>query len=96
MTRSVFETYKGAKFCPGEDADATFAIVEETLEKGEAAVRETLADRDRLRAAFDWDGLALQKWQVMASAWFTRHYLDRPFQGPAVARASGRSRAKAG
>ena len=95
VTRSLFETYEGAKFCPGDDPDATFAIVEETLAQGEAAIRETLADRDRLRAAFDWDGLALQKWQVMASAWFTRHYLDRPFQGPAVARASRRSRAKA-
>ena len=96
VTRSVFGTYKGARFCPGEDADATFAIVEETLAKGEAAVRETLADRDRLRAAFDWDGLALQKWQVMASAWFTRHYLDRPFQGPDVARAASRPKALAG
>jgi glycosyltransferase involved in cell wall biosynthesis len=96
VTRSVFGTYNGARFCPGDDPIATFAIVEETLSKGEAAVRETLADRDRLRAAFDWDGLALQKWQVMASAWFTRHYLDRPFQGPDVARAASRPKALAG
>jgi glycosyltransferase involved in cell wall biosynthesis len=96
VTRSVFGTYNGARFCPGDDPIATFAIVEETLARGEAAVRETLADRDRLRAAFDWDGLALQKWQVMASAWFTRHYLDRPFQGPDVARAASRPKALAG
>ena len=95
MTRSLFETYQGAKFCPGDDPDATFAIVEQTLARGEAAIRETLADRDRLRAAFDWDGLALQKWQALAAAWFTRHYLDRPFQGPDVAqgrRGQGRRR----
>jgi glycosyltransferase involved in cell wall biosynthesis len=96
VTRSIFGTFGGARFCPGDDHDGTFAVVEETLDKGEAAIRETLADRERLKAAFDWDGLALQKWQVMASAWFTRHYIDRPFQGPDVARAASRSRAVAG
>ena len=98
VTRSLFETYQGAKFCPGDDAAATLAIVERTLAQGEAATRETLLDRDRLAAAFDWDGLALAKWQALASAWFTRHYLDRPFQGPAVAKvapaAKARSRAR--
>lgn len=86
VTRSLFETYQGAKFCPGDDPDATLAIVEETLGRGEDAIRETIADRDRLRSAYDWDGLAIQKWQAMAAAWFTRHYLDRPFQGPRPAR----------
>jgi glycosyltransferase involved in cell wall biosynthesis len=82
VTRSVFEPYRGAKFCPGDNANATFAIVEATLAEGSEAIRQTLDDRERLRAAFDWDGLALQKWQALAAAWFTRHYLDRPFQGP--------------
>ena len=87
VTRSLFETYRGAKFCPGDDPEATLAVVAETLEKGTAAIRETLLDRERLRAAFDWDGLALQKWQILAAAWFTRHHIDRPFQGPNSARA---------
>ena len=26
--------------------------------------------------------LATAKWQILAATWFTRHYLDRPFQGP--------------
>ena len=86
VTRSLFQTFQGAYFCPGDDPDATCAIVEDVLSRGDDAIRETLADRDRLRAAFDWDGLALRKWQVMAAAWFTRHYLDRPFQGPRAAR----------
>jgi glycosyltransferase involved in cell wall biosynthesis len=86
VTRSVFGDYRGARFCPGDDADATLAIVEATLAQGPAAIRETLADRERLRSAFDWDGLALQKWQALATAWFTRHYLDRPFQGPRQAK----------
>ena len=25
---------------------------------------------------------AAAKWEVLAATWFTRHYLDRPFQGP--------------
>ncbi len=82
VTRSVFGPFRGAKFCPGDDAEATLAIVAQTLERGSAAIRETLDERERLRSAFDWDGLALQKWEAIASAWFTRHYLDRPFQGP--------------
>ena len=28
-----------------------------------------------------WD-LAKAKWRILAATWFTRHYLDRPFQGP--------------
>ena len=87
VTRTLFETYRGAKFCPGDDPEATYEIVERTLAQGPAAIRETLLDRDRLRSAFDWDVLALQKWQVLAAAWFTRHYIDRPFQGPRSARA---------
>ena len=86
VTRSLFATYRGAKFCPGGDPGATLAIVAETLAQGPAATRETLLDRDRLRSAFDWDGLALKKWQILAAAWFTRHHIDRPFQGPKPAR----------
>ena len=86
VTRSLFETYRGAKFCPGDDPDATYEIVDRTLSRGSAAIRETLLDRDQLRSAFDWDGLALRKWQALSAAWFTRHYLDRPFQGPKKAK----------
>ena len=82
VTRTLFAGFKGAKFCPGDDPEATLAIVSESLSRGEAEFREVLLDRDRLGAAFDWDGLALKKWQALSAAWFTRHYLDRPFQGP--------------
>ena len=30
----------------------------------------------------DWEAIAAAKWQILAASWFTRHYLDRPFQGP--------------
>ncbi len=82
VTRSLFAPFGGAKFCPGDDPKATLAIVEATLSRGEAEFREILLDRDRLGAAFDWDALALRKWQALSAAWFTRHYIDRPFQGP--------------
>lgn len=35
-----------------------------------------------LPGSADRDDLAAQKWQILAGTWFTRHYLDRPFQGP--------------
>ena len=96
VTRTLFATYRGAKFCPGDDPDATLAIVAKTLAAGAVEFRDNLLDRDRLAAAFDWDGLALRKWEAMAAAWFTRHYLDRPFQGPrplaASASATGTAR----
>ena len=44
-----------------------------------------------LSCTTDWDVLAVQKWQILAGTWFTRHYLDRPFQGPRpAATGSGR------
>jgi len=82
VTRSLFGTYQGARFCPGDDPEATTEIIATTLSRGEAGSATGLGDRDRLGGAFDWDVLALQKWQALAAAWFTRHYLDRPFQGP--------------
>ena len=82
VTRSLFETYPGAHFCPGDDADATLAIVVATLDRGAAEPRAIRRERDRLAAEFDWDALALRKWQALAAAWFARHHLDRPFQGP--------------
>ncbi len=39
-------------------------------------------DEGTCPAPADWDALAVQKWQIYAATWFTRHYLDRPFQGP--------------
>ncbi len=82
VTRSIFNLYRGARFCPGDDIDATAGIVERSLERGAEAIDEALADRARLEAAFDWDVLAEQKWQALRSAWFGRHYVGRPFHGP--------------
>ena len=82
VTRSLFETYHGARFCPADDPVATTAVVAATLSRGEAEYEAIRGDRARLQAEFDWDVLAVRKWQALAGAWFTRHYLDRPFQGP--------------
>ena len=88
VTRSLFESYAGAKFCPLEDPEATAAIILQTLSLGPDAILETLADRDRIGADFNWDALAIRKWQALAAAWFTRHHVDRPFQGPKVGRSA--------
>jgi glycosyltransferase involved in cell wall biosynthesis len=69
-TQSLFGSFRGAHFCTPDDLDATAALVEQTLARGPEAIRETLADRMRLRAAFDWDVLAEKKWQALAAAWF--------------------------
>ena len=87
-TRGLFAGHAGINFCPGDDPEATAAIVLDAIARGVAPIRAALADRDRLAAAFDWDGLAARKWEAMASAWFTRHYIDHPFRGPAVSRAT--------
>lgn len=95
VARGLFESYHGAKFCPGDDPEATLAIVLATLSRGDDENRLVLDDRDRLADAFDWDALALRKWEAMAAAWFGRHYIDRPFRGPR-AHASPVSKATAG
>ena len=82
VTRSLFEGYHGVKFCPGDDPETTLAIVIDALDRGDDETRAVLDDRDRLVARFDWDTLALRKWELMAAAWFTRHYVARPFRGP--------------
>jgi len=88
VTRSLFDTYQGARFCPADDIEATYTVVDRSLSQGPDLIRETLADRPRLASAFDWDVLAIRKWQVLASAWFTRHHIDRPFQGAKVGRSA--------
>src|SRR5271157_4777582 len=73
-TYSLFGSFSGAHFCPVEDLDRTVAVIEQTLDRGPEAITEVLNDRERLRAAFDWDMLAAQKWQALASAWFLKKH----------------------
>jgi len=73
-TYSLFGSFSGAHFCPVQDLDRTVAVIEQTLDRGPEAITEVLNDRERLRAAFDWDMLAAQKWQALASAWFLKNH----------------------
>jgi len=73
-TYSLFGSFSGAHFCPVQDLDRTVAVIEQTLDRGSEAITEVLNDRERLRAAFDWDMLAAQKWQALASAWFLKNH----------------------
>ncbi|HEV3121201.1 MAG TPA: glycosyltransferase family 4 protein [Isosphaeraceae bacterium] len=69
-TRSLFEGFRGAHFCAPDDSEATAHLVAQILTRGPDAIRETLADRPRLRSIFDWDILAEKKWQSLAATWF--------------------------
>ncbi|HWE38217.1 MAG TPA: glycosyltransferase family 4 protein [Isosphaeraceae bacterium] len=71
-TRGLFARYRGAHFCPPDDPEATAAHIAHTFARGRDAIAECLDDRPALRASFDWDGLALLKWQALSSAWFWR------------------------
>ena len=72
-TRSLFGPFRGAHFCAADDPAATSATVERALADGRDAVAAALADRPRLQATFDWEGLAEQKWRALAAAWFRTH-----------------------
>jgi glycosyltransferase involved in cell wall biosynthesis len=71
-TESLFGDFRGAHFCPAEDAEATGTIVRSVLARGDAEIAAILADRPRLRAAFHWDALAERKARLMAAAWSHR------------------------
>lgn len=79
--RSLLGHHPGVAFAP-DDPDVLAGLVAGSLGRGADAVGEVLAHRDRLRAAFDWDALAVRYWDVLASAWFTHNYIDHPFRGP--------------
>ena len=70
--RSVFESFRGTHFCPGDDADATAALILLHLGRGPATYAEALNDRPRLESLFDWESLAVRKRQAMSAAWFLK------------------------
>lgn len=72
-TESLFAGFRGAHFCPADDLERTLAIIDGTLARGNEGVDEVIRDRSRLQAAFDWDHLAMRKWDALAAAWFKRH-----------------------
>ncbi len=71
-TWSLFGKFKGANFCPADDLEATSAIINANLDRGDAAIVEVLAEREALRGAFDWGPLAQHKWQTMAACWYQK------------------------
>lgn len=72
-TRSLFQEFSGAYFCPAEDSQATAGIVRGVLKRGDAAISEAIADRSRLRSRFDWDRLAVEKWMAISASWFRKN-----------------------
>lgn len=70
--RSVFESFRAAHLCPGDDADATAEIVLFQLSRGAIAYQEAIEDRPRLASIFDWESLAARKLRAMSAAWFLK------------------------
>jgi glycosyltransferase involved in cell wall biosynthesis len=71
-TESLFHGYRGANFCPADDLEATLTVVTDVLDRVSEEIAETIGDRARLRAAFDWDHLSRRKWDALCAAWFAR------------------------
>jgi glycosyltransferase involved in cell wall biosynthesis len=71
-TRSLFGSYPAAHFCPADDLDGTLDVIERTLARGTAAIREAIDSRESLRAAFDWDVIATDKWRSLGAAWYQK------------------------
>ncbi len=72
-TWSLFAAFAGAQFCPSDDLTSTSALIGSVIDRGDAAVAATSADRPRLRETFAWDVLAERKWTRLAAAWGRRH-----------------------
>jgi glycosyltransferase involved in cell wall biosynthesis len=72
-TFSLFGDCRGAHFCPADDLDATAELVGTVLNRGEASIKEAIADRGRLASIYDWDRLAAAKWSHISAAWFGRN-----------------------
>ena len=70
--RSLFESFRATRFCPGDDADETASLILRTLDLGQVAYAEALNDRPRLESLFDWDSLAVRKRRSMSAAWFLK------------------------
>ena len=71
-TRSLFGSFRGAYFCPGDDTERTLEIVDRVLDQGRASVAEIQAENRRLKATFGWEDLAERKWRALSAAWFRR------------------------
>lgn len=72
--QGLFSECPGAHFCDQNDLEATTRVVLNTLARHEQAIAEAIDDIPRLRSIFNWDQLALKKWQFMSSAWSRKHY----------------------
>jgi glycosyltransferase involved in cell wall biosynthesis len=72
-TLSVFQGYRGAHFCPADDLEGTLAVIEDTLARGPDSIRDVIEDRESLRNEFNWQTIATQKWNALASAWYQKN-----------------------
>ncbi len=72
--KSLFAGFKGAYFCPSEDAGASAEVGERVLRQTPLTIERTLSDRAKLEAAFHWDTIAEARATQLKAAWFRRKY----------------------
>jgi glycosyltransferase involved in cell wall biosynthesis len=71
VLRSLFDRFEGVYFCPADDESAA-ALIGSVLQRPEVAVAAAVADRERLRAFFDWENVCALRWNATAAAWYFR------------------------
>ncbi len=72
-TESLFGRFLGTYIVSGEVRAQAAEVIVAAIDRGEEPIVHALADRARLRAAFDWNVAASTKWRSLAAAWFRRH-----------------------
>jgi glycosyltransferase involved in cell wall biosynthesis len=72
VAKSLFGRFRGVHFCP-DDNERAAMIVDAALRRGPATIADVLAERERLRDAFDWDAIAEVRWNALAAAWVLKH-----------------------
>ncbi|HEU5115899.1 MAG TPA: glycosyltransferase family 4 protein [Isosphaeraceae bacterium] len=72
--KSLFAGFKGAYFCPSEDAGASAEVGARVLRQSPLTIERTLSDRSKLESEFHWDRIAEARATQLQAAWFRRKY----------------------
>lgn len=77
-TAGLFGMYRGARFCPADDAEAVADVSRDLLDRAELIHADLIHDRVHLRSRFDWPVLARRKWALLSAAWARRSAFASP------------------
>ncbi len=83
-TAGLFGMYRGARFCPPDDAEAVATAARDVLDHALSLHGDLIHDRVHLRSRFDWSILARRKWNLLSAAWARRSAFAPPYSRRAV------------